>query len=704
MNYFYYLCQLILLVWQERINEIIRFVYMKHVICRIVVLLSLLMLPGVALMAQDSGDYYDVFIAVNENVNLTQLREAGMVITARYDDFITARVQTDMRPSDIKQFDGVLYATPAIKLVTYSDSARYYSRVLPVHEGDGFDMPYTGEGVIVGVIDCGFDFNHINLWDANGEPRVKAVYLPMDNTGKQVMINRIPLPGSSFETPERIKDLTTDDPLTTHGTQTAGIAAGSYKENGWYGMAPGADLVLCGMPESELTDVRVAHCISFIDDYAKRVNKPYVVNISLGSNAGTHDGTSFLTRIFRQFSGPGHVFVVSAGNDGDSRVCVHRSITSRQDTVVTLLSGYSSGALRTGYLCATSKEGKAFNTKLIVVDTRTGNIVYRSRAVGATASGVETELSSTTDEQLAQYYTGNVVIKGSIEANENPTALCSINMRSNSANYAMGFQFYSPLTVDMAIWTSQYAYFNNYGFSWAETGSSVGSISDLATTDSVISVGSYNSKQYVTLRDGSQYYRYNSIPMRISYYSSYGPDENGIARPDVCAPGSVVVSSANRYDTDAPNLMYWQPSVFFNDEEYPYCPDLGTSMSAPVVTGAVALWLQADPTLSTADVREVLRNSSYRDGYVNMGAAARWGFGKLDVNAGMRHVLNIDDPVSINGDVNGDAEVNISDINTLINIILGGTVDDLTMKRADVNGDREVSIGDINTLINMILN
>jgi len=663
------------------------------------------MMLGMSLASQNvDEDYYDVFIAVNDDVNLTQLRDAGMVITARYDNIITARVPLDMRPSYIKSFDGVEYATSAIQLVTYSDSARYYSRVAPVHEGTGLDKSYTGEGVIVGVIDCGFDFNHINLWDETGEPRVKAVYLPLDNSGKQVMINRIILPGSSFETPEKIKALTTDDPLTTHGTQTAGIAAGSYRENKWNGVAPGADLVLCGMPESEITDVRVAHCISYIDDYAKRVNKPYVVNISLGSNAGPHDGTSFLTRIFRQFSGPGRVFVVSAGNDGDSPVCVHRTITSRQDTVTTLLSGYANGLLRTGYLCATSKEGKAFNTRLVVVDSRTGQIVYRSRAVGATASGVETEFSSENDSLLAQYYTGGVVIKGSIEANENPTALCSINMKSKSSQYIMGFQYYSPLTASLAIWTSQYAYFNNYGFSWAEKGSAVGSISDLATTDSVISVGSYNTKQYVPLRNGSMYYRVNSTPMRISYYSSFGPDENGISRPDVCAPGSVVVSSANRFDTEAPNIEYWQPSVFYNTVEYPYCPDLGTSMSAPVVTGAIALWMQANPELSTDDVRRILEHSSYKDGYVNSSNATRWGYGKLDVNAGMRYVLHIEDPVEKNGDVNGDDEVNISDINTLINIILGGSASEPTMSRADVNDDGEVNISDINTLIDKILN
>jgi hypothetical protein len=56
------------------------------------------------------------------------------------------------------------------------------------------------------------------------------------------------------------------------------------------------------------------------------------------------------------------------------------------------------------------------------------------------------------------------------------------------------------------------------------------------------------------------------------------------------------------------------------------------------------------------------------------------------------------------GDVNGDSEVNIADINTLLDIILGGGTDDAaTMKRADVNSDSEVNIADINAVISIIL-
>ena len=54
---------------------------------------------------------------------------------------------------------------------------------------------------------------------------------------------------------------------------------------------------------------------------------------------------------------------------------------------------------------------------------------------------------------------------------------------------------------------------------------------------------------------------------------------------------------------------------------------------------------------------------------------------------------------SIKGDVNGDGEVNIADINAIIDIILSGGSSDA----ADVNGDGEVNIADVNVVIDIIL-
>ena len=147
-------------------------------------------------------------------------------------------------------------------------------------------------------------------------------------------------------------------------------------------------------------------------------------------------------------------------------------------------------------------------------------------------------------------------------------------------------------------------------------------------------------------------------------------------------------------------MMYWQPSAYVGGVEYPYCPDLGTSMSAPVVTGAVALWMQANPNLSTADVRDVLKHSSRRDVQVIHGDPARWGYGKLDVYKGMRYVLHIEDK---NGDVNNDGEITVADINAVIGIILGGKTDEDTRRRADVNNDGEITVSDVNAIVEFIM-
>jgi len=56
------------------------------------------------------------------------------------------------------------------------------------------------------------------------------------------------------------------------------------------------------------------------------------------------------------------------------------------------------------------------------------------------------------------------------------------------------------------------------------------------------------------------------------------------------------------------------------------------------------------------------------------------------------------------GDVNGDGEVNIADINAIINIILGREASTDMLLRADVDGNGEINIGDVNAIIGIILN
>lgn len=53
------------------------------------------------------------------------------------------------------------------------------------------------------------------------------------------------------------------------------------------------------------------------------------------------------------------------------------------------------------------------------------------------------------------------------------------------------------------------------------------------------------------------------------------------------------------------------------------------------------------------------------------------------------------------GDVNSDGLVNVSDVTTLINMILGTTATDATV--ADLNADGTINVSDVTTLINFIL-
>ena len=57
--------------------------------------------------------------------------------------------------------------------------------------------------------------------------------------------------------------------------------------------------------------------------------------------------------------------------------------------------------------------------------------------------------------------------------------------------------------------------------------------------------------------------------------------------------------------------------------------------------------------------------------------------------------------VAVNGDVNGDGKVNVSDVTTLINMILG--VVTMDQAAADVNGDGKVNVSDVTALVNLIL-
>lgn len=179
---------------------------------------------------------------------------------------------------------------------------------------------------MVGIVDTGIDFNHIAFKDQDGNSRVKLVY-----TGEEEL--------KKYETTEDIAQLTTDHTGTSHGSHAAAIAAGSavpsYTVRPVLGMAPEADLVLCGLGKS-LTDSRIIKSVKTIFEYADQVQKPAVVNISLGNTYAMKDGKGSISTAIEKLTlngtKPGCVVTQSAGNDGTTPFTLdHLLLDSEKD-------------------------------------------------------------------------------------------------------------------------------------------------------------------------------------------------------------------------------------------------------------------------------------------------------------------------------------------------------------------------------------
>lgn len=663
--------------------------------------------------AAPRGDLQDyrAFIQVDGIEAVNALRRHGVQVNAVLDGYVVATIPAGALPS-VVMLAGVRHISIGQPLQLCNDTARFLSRVDAVHAANGRIAPLTGKGVIIGMIDSGIDFNHINLCDNEGRTRVRAVYMPEDSTGAAPIVRGDTLPGSCYETAEQIARLATDFAGTSHGTHTTGTAAGSWRGNGWHGVAPEADIVACGIPSDQLTDVNIANALIYIFDYADRAGLPCVINLSIGSNGGPNDGSSFLCHTFESLTGPGRICVVSSGNDGAAPVCLHASIKGRGDTLTTLLRNQWGGLERHGVVSAWSDASQHHLTRLVVINRASGAMEYASPFLDLLSEDSVLTISSADDLDFAQYYDGEIKFANAMEplwgsgGNILPDgryhSFWDLDVTSVRAGHLIGVQYVCDEPVDIAAWCTRECYFYTFGLDGMTGGQSSGSISDMATTDSVISVGAYCSRTSYIDKAGNAVNFSNSHPCEIADFSAYGPDERGVMRPDVCAPGLALLSSANRYDTVADRRRWPAPVLAPDGQQYPYYSNQGTSMSAPVVAGTVALMLQVNDKLGPAAVREILRRTSVVDGDVLAGNPERWGFGKLDAAAAVDDVIG---NTLLAGDVNDDGEVNVADVLTLIDIILGDKSghEAAMLIRADVDRDSEVLLADVNRVIDLIL-
>ena len=590
------------------------------------------------------------FVSVNDGAAISQLEAQGCEVVAQYGNVVTVDAPL-AKLASIAETDGVKSVSVSRKIQLKTDAQRTTAKVDQVHSGTGLAMPYTGAGVVVGVIDVGIDYNHMAFKDADGNSRVVRVFKP--STFKTINIGGKTIKGIEYSTPEEIAKLTCDYQSKSHGTHTSAIAAGT-KVGEFGGMAPGADIVLCGMGD-DLTDASILNAVDYVFTYAESVGKPAVVNMSLGDHAGAHDGTSDFCQALDQLAGDGKVCVASAGNEGGINIhfgttFANEGTSVAQGTVV-LSDAYLGGTDYESVIDIWAANSQPFTLQYVVVDAN-GKILTLSPKQNASSAGTA-KFNMSTHTTFKNYYTGTATAYFGEDANNGKyNVYVEIDAKSVDKSFKgyLGFVLYGPKDLKVNGWAmDEYTDILAFGKDGIIDGDSEMSISAMVTGDNVISVGAFASKVSYKGIDGREWSYSLLNEGDIVSFSSYGPDANGVQRPDVVGAGATIISAVNGYDTATAGSSYMAAKATDGAGKTHYWGDMmGTSMSSPQVAGIVALWLQANPQLSAQDIREVMNHTSIRDTYVTNGEAKKWGAGKINALDGIKYVLQnsgIDDVV-----------------------------------------------------------
>lgn len=572
-----------------------------------------------------------------------------------------------------------------------------------IHAGTDLPKAYTGKGVITGIVDSGFDPQHINFRDEEGNNRISYIshiYLSDDQQSYYI---------GEYNTPELVSKFGTDNTGTFHGTHTLGIMAGGYRgistvatrqsafaakveetNNPYYGVAYDSEIALsCG----DLMDMFIALGIENILDHAYEAQKPAVINLSLGSNVGAHDGKSVMSQ-FLDLAGQEAIICLSSGNEGDLPIALNQTFTADDKVLQSFIHPYTQQSgyynLRYGSIEVYSNDTTEFTLEAVIYNKTRGTITFRA-PISTNTNGVPQYYASTayaqegdiTNANFNRAFDGYIGIGSMIDSDSGRyyamiDYFTSDNQTTNAnGNYILGFVVTGKegQRVD-CFCDGSFTTMENYNIAGWDAGSTNGSISDMACANNIVVVGSYNTRDEWGSLDGNLYNFQGSFPAgKMSPFTSYGTLIDGRNLPHVCAPGATVISSSNQYFIDAygDNINEMLQAKYIENGRNNYWhQQIGTSMASPVVAGGIALWLEADPTLTVDDVKDIIAKTSIVDADVTgSGDPVQWGAGKFDAYAGLKEVLRRQSGIS--NVIADDKRLMVkSEGNDVYNVFLGG--------------------------------
>ena len=549
------------------------------------------------------------------------LRGLGVDVQSEAGEFRTARVPLSALPA--------LVRLPGVERLTLGYGVRPQLDVsVPETRADEkrAQAPplygWWGKNVVVGIVDSGVDYQHDDFRNPDGSTRFYSIW-------DQNVFGAPPAGfgyGNECSTAQIAAGTCSETDPDGHGSHVMGIAAGDGSATGnlepqfiFTGMANGAQLI--GVA-TDFSFQGVIDGVAYVFQKAAALGKPAVVNLSLGTALGPHDGTTDFELALNALAGPGKIIVASAGNGQGDLAHASRSISTSAAAfnfsipAYTPVSGGGNDAVVFDLWHSTA------NAYAVRVQRPTGPTI-----VGPVNKGA-VQTFSTVD--------GNIIIdyRNTNDPNGNGQSEIVVEVSDAAGTVprvgAWQIQL-TPAGVPGAplvhAWSESYLGLSGAAAQFSANVDTTVNVSSPATATQVIAVAAYVSKRYWASVDGNIYNFTGAVdPYQICPFSARGPRRDGVLKPEIAAPGSAIVS------------------VLSGDASPPYADPLiapdgvhlalqGTSMSAPQVTGAAAMLLQKTPGLTPADLKAQLASAARSSAYMGTLPNPRWGAGKLDLGS-----------------------------------------------------------------------
>ena len=204
-------------------------------------------------------------------------------------------------------------------------------------------LGFTGKGVLIGVVDDGFDFNHGDFKDANGKTRILFMWNQMTNTPAQFPTAPAYAYGTEWDSAAINAGLATI-PNNAHGTNCLGIAASDGSQSGEKGIAPDANIILVVRKTGTgATSANIIDAFNYIQKKAQLLGMPVSISYSIGGHNGAHDGTRDQELAIDSLSGNGVLFATAAGNDRTTGVYTNVFVSQNSTTDLVFTAINTSG-------------------------------------------------------------------------------------------------------------------------------------------------------------------------------------------------------------------------------------------------------------------------------------------------------------------------------------------------------------------------